>query len=71
MIITVNSYSYKYIMQSLIRELNILMIDKYNKVTFIEISLVENYIINNFDISKDNKIEYNKLFNDIRNYLEL
>ena len=71
MIITVNSYSYKYIIQSLVRELNILMIDKYNKVTFIEISLVENYIINNFDISKDNKIEYNKLFNDIRNYLKL
>lgn len=71
MIITINSSSYCEIIKELVREINILLIDKYNKVTFIEISLVEDYIKNNFDIDKDTVIEYNKLFNDIRNYLKL
>lgn len=71
MIITINSSSYREIIKELVREINILLIDKYNKVTFIEISLVEDYIKNNFDIGKDTVIEYNKLFNDIRNYLKL
>ena len=71
MIITINSSSYREIIKELVREINILLIDKYNKVTFIEISLVEDYIKNNFDIDKDTVIEYNKLFNDIRNYLKL
>ena len=71
MIITINSSSYREIIKELVREINILLIDKYNKVTFIEISLVEDYIKHNFDIDKDTVIEYNKLFNDIRNYLKL
>ena len=71
MVITINSSSYREIIKELVREINILLIDKYNKVTFIEISLVEDYIKNNFDIDKDIVIEYNKLFNDIRNYLKL
>lgn len=69
--ITLNYTSFKSICKTVSHELNIILIDKLNKVDFVEFDEICNYITSNFDLNNNTQIEYNNLFNDIRKHLNL
>lgn len=69
MIITINQISYKHIARELSHIGSFILLDKGFRNQYISIERSIEFLLNNYDINKDTKVDYNDLINKFINYI--
>lgn len=69
MIITINQISYKHIARELSHIGSFILLDKGFINQYVSIERSINFLLNNYDINKDTKVNYNDLINKFINYI--
>jgi len=69
MIITINQISHKHIARELSHIGSFILLDKGFRNQYISIERSIEFLLNNYDINKDTKVDYNNLINKFINYI--